>query len=45
LAKSLPEKGRSWSGNLNASLEREMAHVRPVIALELGSGEGAMPSG
>ncbi|MES2093773.1 MAG: class I SAM-dependent methyltransferase [Actinomycetota bacterium] len=34
------ENGRSWSGNVNAALEREIAGVRPGSALDLGSGEG-----
>jgi SAM-dependent methyltransferase len=33
-------KGRSWSGNVNAALEREIAGVAPGTALDLGSGEG-----
>ncbi|MBG6056074.1 SAM-dependent methyltransferase [Salinibacterium sp. CAN_S4] len=32
--------GRSWSGNVNAALEREIAGVTPGTALDLGSGEG-----
>lgn len=32
--------GRSWSGNVNASLERELAGVAPGTALDLGCGEG-----
>lgn len=32
--------GRSWSGRVNASLEREVAGIRPGTALDLGSGEG-----
>lgn len=34
------ENGRSWSGRVNASLEREVADIRPGTALHLGSGEG-----
>lgn len=34
------ENGRSWSGNVNAALEREVAAVAPGTALDLGSGEG-----
>jgi SAM-dependent methyltransferase len=34
------DKGRSWSGNVNAALEREVAGVTPGTALDLGSGEG-----
>ncbi|MHC5797816.1 class I SAM-dependent methyltransferase [Lacisediminihabitans sp. FW035] len=34
------ENGRSWSGNVNAALEREIAGVEPGSALDLGSGEG-----
>lgn len=34
------ENGRSWSGNVNASLEREVASVAPGTALDLGCGEG-----
>ena len=34
------ENGRSWSGNVNAALEREVAGVVPGTALDLGSGEG-----
>lgn len=34
------EHGRSWSGNVNAALEREIAGVAPGTALDLGSGEG-----
>jgi SAM-dependent methyltransferase len=34
------ETGRTWSGNVNASLEREIAGVAPGTALDLGSGEG-----
>lgn len=32
--------GRSWSGNVNVALEREVAGVAPGSALDLGSGEG-----
>ena len=32
--------GRSWSGNVNAALERELSGVTPGTALDLGSGEG-----
>lgn len=31
---------RSWSGNVNVALEREIAGVAPGSALDLGSGEG-----
>ena len=34
------ENGRSWSGNVNVALEREVAGVAPGTALDLGSGEG-----
>lgn len=34
------ENGRSWSGNVNAALEREVSGVEPGTALDLGSGEG-----
>ena len=34
------ENGRSWSGNANASLEREVSGTTPGSALDLGSGEG-----
>ncbi len=34
------ENGRSWSGRVNAALERELAEVKPGTALDLGSGEG-----
>lgn len=34
------ENGRSWSGSVNAALEREIAGIRPGSALDLGSGEG-----
>jgi SAM-dependent methyltransferase len=34
------ENGRSWSGNVNVALEREVAAVEPGTALDLGSGEG-----
>lgn len=34
------ERGRSWSGNVNSALEREVAGIRPGTALDLGSGEG-----
>ena len=34
------ENGRSWSGNVNAALEREVAGIEPGTALDLGSGEG-----
>lgn len=34
------ESGRTWTGNVNASLERELAGVAPGTALDLGSGEG-----
>ena len=32
--------GRSWSGRVNAALEREVADLTPGSALDLGSGEG-----
>jgi SAM-dependent methyltransferase len=34
------ENGRSWSGRVNAALEREISGVAPGTALDLGSGEG-----
>lgn len=34
------ENGKSWSGNVNAALEREIAGVAPGTALDIGSGEG-----
>ena len=34
------EHGRTWSGRVNAALEREVAGVEPGTALDLGSGEG-----
>ena len=34
------ENGKSWSGNVNVALEREVAGVTPGTALDLGSGEG-----
>ena len=34
------EKGKSWSGNVNFALAREVAGVAPGTALDLGSGEG-----
>ena len=34
------ENGRSWSGNVNASLKREVSGTTPGSALDLGSGEG-----
>jgi len=34
------DNGRSWSGRVNASLEREVSGVTPGTALDLGSGEG-----
>ncbi|KAA9106508.1 class I SAM-dependent methyltransferase [Microbacterium rhizomatis] len=34
------ERGRSWSGRVNAALEREISGVEPGTALDLGSGEG-----
>lgn len=33
-------RGRSWSGRVNAALEREVSGVTPGTALDLGSGEG-----
>ncbi len=32
---------RMWSGNVNATLESEVAAVPPTTALDLGCGEGA----
>jgi thioredoxin reductase/SAM-dependent methyltransferase len=32
--------GRSWSGDVNAALEREAADLAPGTALDLGAGEG-----
>ena len=32
--------GRTWSGNVNAALEREVGEIAPGTALDLGSGEG-----
>jgi 2-polyprenyl-3-methyl-5-hydroxy-6-metoxy-1,4-benzoquinol methylase len=32
--------GKTWSGKVNAALERELAGVTPGTALDLGSGEG-----
>ena len=34
------QNGRSWSGNANAALVREIAGVAPGTALDLGCGEG-----
>ncbi len=34
------ENPQSWSGNVNAALEREVAGIAPGTALDLGSGEG-----
>lgn len=34
------ESGVTWSGKVNAALEREIAGVVPGTALDLGSGEG-----
>ena len=34
------EHGRTWSGMVNAALEREVAGITPGTALDLGSGEG-----
>lgn len=34
------ENGKSWSGNANAALVREIEAVPPGTALDLGSGEG-----
>lgn len=34
------ENGKSWSGRVNAALEREIAGQTPGTALDLGSGEG-----
>jgi SAM-dependent methyltransferase len=34
------EHGRTWSGRVNAALEREVTGVAPGTALDLGSGEG-----
>lgn len=34
------ENGRSWSGRVNAALEREVGGITPGTALDLGSGEG-----
>ncbi|WP_241981960.1 class I SAM-dependent methyltransferase [Cryobacterium ruanii] len=34
------ENGKSWSGNVNAALEHEVAGVTPGTALDIGSGEG-----
>jgi len=33
-------RGRTWSGRVNAALERELAGVAPGTALDLGCGEG-----
>lgn len=38
--KRYSENGQSWSGNVNAALEREIAGMPPGTALDLGSGEG-----
>ena len=34
------ERGRTWSGRVNAALEREVNGVAPGTALDLGCGEG-----
>ncbi|MFD1715958.1 class I SAM-dependent methyltransferase [Amnibacterium flavum] len=34
------ENGKSWSGNANAALVREVGEVSPGTALDLGAGEG-----
>jgi SAM-dependent methyltransferase len=34
------ENGRTWSGRVNAALEREVNGVAPGTALDLGCGEG-----
>lgn len=34
------ENGRSWSGRVNAALEREVRNIAPGAALDLGCGEG-----
>ena len=34
------ENGRSWSGDVNVALAREVAHLVPGSALDLGCGEG-----
>ena len=34
------ERGRTWSGRVNAALEREVNGVAPGSALDLGCGEG-----
>ena len=34
------ENGRSWSGRVNAAVEREISGVAPGTALDLGCGEG-----
>jgi SAM-dependent methyltransferase len=34
------ENGRSWSGKVNAALEREVTGLAPGTALDLGCGEG-----
>jgi SAM-dependent methyltransferase len=34
------ENGKSWSGKVNAALEREVAGLTPGTALDLGCGEG-----
>ncbi|MGV8896331.1 MAG: class I SAM-dependent methyltransferase [Rhodoglobus sp.] len=34
------EGGKTWSGNVNAALQREVGGVAPGTALDLGSGEG-----
>jgi len=33
-------RGRTWSGNVNVALERELTGVSPGSALDLGCGEG-----
>ncbi|MFS0894213.1 SAM-dependent methyltransferase [Microbacterium sp. 179-I 3D3 NHS] len=34
------ERGQVWSGRVNPTVEREVQHLAPGTALELGSGEG-----
>lgn len=38
--KRYSENGKSWSGNVNVALEREISGTAPGTALDLGSGEG-----